>query len=117
MTSEWTLATALTAAETVARAHGLDARAFFVSGPGLGSLRVEVLGELAQGESGSQPHHDHLIAQTMPIDLDTRAVMCWTEIPCAALDVADSEPGGASALVERAVSEVIRMQHGKGAAA
>lgn len=117
--TEWTLATVREAVELVARARGLDVRAFFVGGPGMGSLRIEVLRAPAPGECA--PAGDGcermILGDPLPIDLDAREVTCWIELPCAALDVADAESNGVAELVAREVTQVLRMRHGQGAAA
>lgn len=91
MTTEWTLATVRSAAEPIARARGLDVRAFMVGGSGPTAVRIEAL----RGED----------------------VTCWIELPAAELDAADVAPGAVAALVERAIAQVLRMRHGQGAAA
>ena len=115
---EWTLATVRVAAETVVRARGLDVRAFFVGGTGTGALRIEVLREAAPGERA--PDRQDVARMTdmpMPIDLDTREVTCWLELPCDQLDAVDAKPGAVTELVSLEVTKALRMRHGQGATA
>lgn len=120
--TEWTLATIRAAAEAVARARGLEVRAFITGGTRPAAVRIDVLREPTPGEYHDRPDNDdlisnHLTSQTRPIDLDTREVTCWLELPCEQLDAADAAPGAITELVEREVTSVLRMRHGQGAAA
>lgn len=89
--AEWTLATVRAAAAPIARARGLEVRACMVGGIQTTAVRIELLRGLD--------------------------VTCWLELPAAEIDAADATPGGVGELIERDVTQVLRMRHGQGAAA
>jgi hypothetical protein len=115
--TEWTLATVLAAAEPIARARGLEIRAYLVNGPGMGAVRIEVLREPSPGSAPRDDSGRMFLGSPLPIDLDTREVSCWLELPCLDLDAVDTAPGGVTELVALEVTRVLRMRHGIGAAA